>query len=62
MSKAKVKCNHDCFNCTFEDCIDDVLTKTERMESSQRDRNFTDYGIVILKGRPRRAKYRGSRS
>lgn len=41
------KCNHDCFNCKFDDCINDVITKTEKMESIQRDKNFTSYGRVI---------------
>lgn len=41
------KCNHDCFNCKFDDCINDVITKTEKMESIQRDKNYTSYGRVV---------------
>ena len=56
------RCNHKCFECTHEDCDNDVLTVTEKMEASQRDRSFTDYGTVVLKGRPRRVKFRGARN
>lgn len=41
------KCNHDCFNCIFDDCINNTITKEERMESKRRDENCTSYGRVI---------------
>ena len=42
------KCNHKCFECTFEDCVnnDNELTVTEITESMQRDMNYTNYGKV----------------
>ena len=41
------KCNHDCFNCKHDDCVNDKITQTEKMEANQRDLNFIDYGKVI---------------
>lgn len=32
-----MKCNHDCFNCIYEDCINDTLLKTEREIQDYRD-------------------------
>ena len=41
------KCNRDCFHCKFDDCIDNTITKEERMESRKRDANYSSYGRVI---------------
>ena len=41
------KCNHDCFHCKFDDCIDNTITKEERMESRKRDANYQTYGRVV---------------
>lgn len=30
-------CNHDCFNCKFEDCICDDMTPDDYVESNARD-------------------------
>lgn len=54
------KCNHDCFNCTFDDCIVGTMTKQEREEAKQRDKDFTSYGRVIYQ-KPKLAKHRGRR-
>lgn len=31
-------CNHDCYNCPHEDCINDELTFSDYVSSSRRDR------------------------
>lgn len=49
------RCNHDCFNCKFEDCVNDVLTQKERKEMKERDKNYVDYGFLIYQ-RPTRAR------
>ena len=41
------KCDRDCFNCKYSDCIQDNLTSKERKEIKERDRNFSDYGVVV---------------
>ena len=56
-----IKCNHDCFNCTFDDCIVDEISQKEKRDSHKRDINFTDYGTVVLKARPSRSKLRGGK-
>lgn len=55
------RCNHDCFNCKFDDCVNDTITISERAESRQRDINYMSYGNVI-KQRPQKAKHRGRRT
>lgn len=55
------KCNRDCFNCTFDDCIVDELSKKEKLDATIRDINFTDYGTVALKARPARTRLRGGK-
>lgn len=54
------KCERDCFNCKFDDCIIETVTKEEREEQNWRDREYISYGFV-LKQRPARAKHRGRR-
>ena len=34
-----MKCNRDCFNCKYDDCIVDDVSLTERIEQMQRDIN-----------------------
>ena len=51
------KCNRDCFNCTYEDCIVNDISSEERSEIKERDRKIIDYGSVI-KARPPRVKSR----
>ena len=41
------KCDRDCFNCKYSDCIQDNLTSKERKEIKERDRSFSDYGVVV---------------
>lgn len=50
------KCNRDCFNCIYEDCIINTITKEEREESEKRDINYTNFGIIRFQ-RPKRKKY-----
>jgi hypothetical protein len=46
-----VKCDHDCFNCPYADCIaDDELTAEEEIESKQRDE------VVRMGGKLRSAR------
>lgn len=40
MCGVDMKCNHDCFNCVYEDCINDVLTPEELHEANKRDAKF----------------------
>ena len=49
------KCNHDCFNCPFDDCINDVLTSKERKEIAERDKNYIDYGFMVFQ-RPSKSR------
>lgn len=32
-------CNHDCLNCTYEDCVNDKITDSEIEEINQRNLN-----------------------
>lgn len=59
MGKAKVKCNEDCFNCIFDDCIVSGISSTERKEIRQRDSSYFNTGQIKLQARPRRGKFRG---
>ena len=54
------KCNRDCFNCTYDDCIIESITSTERMEQNQRDINYSSFGSIMHQ-RPTRKKHRGRR-
>lgn len=42
----KVKCNRDCFNCAYEDCQCDDITKTEREMQNYRDACITITGKI----------------
>lgn len=56
---AKAKCNYDCFNCAYDDCIasDKDITTVERMEISHRDkRYFNDTGIRAIHRKPKKAR------
>ena len=48
------KCNRDCFNCKFDDCVVNGITSEERSEIRERDKKIVDYGHV-LKAIPNRA-------
>jgi hypothetical protein len=53
------KCNHDCFNCTYDDCIVGVtqISKEERKEIKERDkRYFNGADSRALKQIPSRAR------
>ena len=36
----KPVCNRDCFNCIYEDCIDDSMDSDEMRQATDRDRMF----------------------
>lgn len=55
-----VRCHHNCFECKFDDCINDVLTSTEKAESKLRDINYMGYGKVMIQ-KPTRRKHRNRR-
>lgn len=40
------KCNHDCFNCVFEDCICESVSKDERFMQDYRDKCATITGKI----------------
>ena len=54
------RCRHDCFNCQYDDCVNETITREERAEARQRDIDFMSYGKVIKK-RPNKSKHRGRR-
>ena len=54
------ECDHNCLKCKEKDCVNDVITKTEKYEANQRDFSFIGYGKVIHQ-KPSRAKYRHKR-
>lgn len=60
---ARAKCNRDCFNCVYDDCIVDIASSAERKEIRERDNRH--YNAIeakyIIKQKPTRAKYRGRR-
>lgn len=35
-----MKCNQDCFNCPFPDCIEDEMTASDYDEARERDREI----------------------
>ena len=54
------KCNRDCFNCAYDDCIVDNMSSEERTEAKERDKKFSQiyfYGS-LANARPLRAKNR----
>lgn len=54
------KCNNDCFNCPYNDCIVNGITTEDRKEIRERDNRY--YNAVssnwIVNGRPTRARKR----
>ena len=61
-------CNHDCLNCTFEDCINDSITQSDRKEQDIRDTETIGsrkYGRALVmwryeqseKGKKRQKRY-----
>ena len=61
MARTKKTCNHNCFECKFDDCVvsQKDITVTERLESRMRDNVYQTYGTVIPARR--RRKDRGRR-
>ena len=56
------KCNRDCFNCIYDDCIIETASSKERKEIKMRDESyFNTLGSGILKQKPVRARHRHSR-
>lgn len=57
----KYKCNHDCFNCIFSDCIVDEISSEERAEIKERDKQyFTPVEAArVIRQKPSRVKNRG---
>ena len=53
-------CNHDCFNCVFDDCKVNKMTKEERIEIQNRDFNYFDCGTLI-KQKPNRSRLKYSK-
>ena len=57
----KYKCNRDCFNCIFEDCIvsESEISKEEREAIRERDKQiFTTIPTRVVRVRPGRVKNR----
>lgn len=44
--KTMKKCNHDCFNCVFDDCVCDTVTKDEKFMQDYRDKCATVTGYI----------------
>lgn len=40
------KCNRDCFNCVFDDCIQESVSKDERFMQDYRDKVATVTGRI----------------
>lgn len=55
------KCDHDCFNCIFDDCVSNELTKEERKEIKERDARYFSLTqpVRIQRHRTRRNGMRG---
>lgn len=57
------KCDHNCFECKYDDCIIENMSSEERKEISDRDKRYfnsiSTTGSVV-KARARRCKYRGN--
>ena len=58
--EVSVRCDHKCFECIFEDCVNDVITASEKAEARLRDISYTSYGHVIHQ-KPTKRKHRGRR-
>lgn len=59
MAKGKLSCNHDCFNCLYDDCIMNGISSEERKAINMRDMNFTNFGSII-QARAQRSRKRKS--
>ena len=53
----KEKCNRDCFNCIYEDCITDTITKEERREISERNKRNISPAKVHISRKTRKSKH-----
>ena len=46
-----IKCNYDCFNCIYNDCIVNTASPSERKEIRERDnRYYNSTGSKMLRG------------
>ena len=36
----KTKCNHDCFNCIYDDCVIETISSEEREAIRERDKQY----------------------
>ena len=41
-----MKCNRDCFNCQYDDCVIDKVSKAERDMQNYRDASITVTGHI----------------
>lgn len=55
------KCNRDCFNCIYDDCVIGTLSSKERKEIKERDKSIMSYGSVV-KARPINRRQKVSRN
>lgn len=55
-----VRCHHNCFECEQKDCVNDVITASEKAEARLRDISYTNYGVIIHQ-KPTKRKHRGRR-
>ena len=56
------KCNHDCFNCQYPDCVIETISPEERKEINERDkRYFTPVATRVVIQRANRARQKGCR-
>lgn len=56
-----MKCDRDCFNCKFEDCIEDTLSRTERETQDYRDASITITGRIPRGHRGKNLARKGGR-
>ena len=52
------KCNRDCFNCIYDDCIVHTASKEERQEIAERNKRNMGYGISHIPKRSNGRKHR----
>ena len=44
----EVKCDRNCLQCKYSDCIVDKVSIEERLEQDNRDRNYISYGTAVI--------------
>lgn len=52
------KCNYDCFHCTYDDCIESKMSKTESQEISRRDKAYFNSTTRYIKQKPKLSRKR----